>query len=261
MKPIHQKMNWQEYENFPWRLGWKHEYYGGEIHVTPSKVAIVTWKLVLQPRPDQNVSRFRPVEAKDQKFLAALFRLAFRDTVDYAGYPHQVFSQQAAKNIADYFTTGENPWASASCWVREANQAIAAALIRAAKQGPLLQPLFVRPAQQRQGWGTAVMKHVVNQLRQLGATHLYSHTHLGNPASMAWHQRFGFTEMPDEWVASHRAQYYGNELERHQRLADLSSEEEARLAEQANYWAREWNRLATLADADFGAAHPSLRLL
>ena len=78
-------------------------------------------------------------------------------------------------------------------------------------------------------------------------------SHLANEASLAWHQRFGFREVPDFWIASCRARFFAHELERRK---DLSEAERARLRQLADSWWAEAHRLEELRFQEYASAYP-----
>ena len=113
--------------------------------------------------------------------------------------------------------------------------------------------LFVHPWHGRQGWATALVTRVVRGLLVEGASKLESCAHLANEASLAWHQRFGFREVPDFWIASYRARFYAHELERRK---DLSEAERAQLGQLADYWWAETHRLDQWRCQEYASAYP-----
>ena len=78
---------------------------------------------------------------------------------------------------------------------------------------------------------------------------------LANTASVAWHARFGFRELPSSWVAQARARHYGYELERLKQLGRAEPELHE-IEELAKHWRRESQRLWDLERQDFRAVHP-----
>ena len=243
MKSVHRKMSWEEFEDHPWQLGWKHEYYGGRLHATPSKTAIINLALPLSPRPESDQARIEPVQPGDRPALIALYRLAFRDAPEFADLDRRSFFDLATKNVDRFLSQSDQPWIKAASVLRQGKRLLAAAFIVPDGIHPLLQPLFVRPAYHRQGCATVLMNHVVNRLIFLGATTLLSQCHLANRVSEAWHRRFGFEEIPDEWVAAHRARFYQHELERRDRLGQWVDGEREGWAQQTIFWNKEWKRL------------------
>ena len=100
MYSIHKKMTVQAYHDYPWRLGCKHEYFGGMIHVTPSATALVTMRLTLREHTaPSSAGRFRQVEARDKRGLIALYRLVFRTAPEYADWPLATFRERARMNV------------------------------------------------------------------------------------------------------------------------------------------------------------------
>ena len=246
-------MSPEEFENVPWRLGWKHEYYSGKLHMTHSQTAVVHFRLSLAPRPDEPAAAIQPIKPEDRAAVLALYRLAFREAPEFADLDRRQFFDLAARNVDRFFAEAVQPWFDASCLVREERRLLAAAFIVIDEGEPVLQPLFVRPALQRRGWGTRLMNQVVNRLRAAGATHLNSHCHLANSVSEAWHRRFGFEEIPDEWVLAHRARFYLHEQRRRDRLGEWAPGERDDWVRQTEYWDGEWKRLREMNRRAFEA--------
>lgn len=259
-QPFHRKVPRSERDRIPHRLGWKNEYYDGYVHITPAHTAIVSLCLELKPQ-EQDARRgvfLRPPKPEDEIPLIRLFQICFKRSVEYAGYPHRALRKEAAHSIHGFFERDRIGWPSASRVVEWEGKVIAAALIVAGNASPVLQPLFVHPKYQYQGWGTTVMQAVVNRLLEIGCVRLYSRCHLGNAPSLKWHAKFGFVELPDVWVAAHRARHYQYEAERHTRLGDLPEEALNKLRQEEDWWWDEWRRLIALEEENYSAAHPMM---
>jgi GNAT superfamily N-acetyltransferase len=250
-------MTVEEYRDFPRRIGWKHEYYGGEIHITPAHL-VVTLVLPLWAREVPAELTIKPVEPADEERMLPAFLAAFDGSMDYAGYTQDDLRRGALRYFKGYFGAVRGRPLAASCLAEEDGELVGAALIKRVKRGPLLDCIFVAPAHQRGGIATVLAGHAVNRLLADGETELYSCCILGNAASLEWHKQFGFTELPDLLVANHRANTYRAEVDRHRRLADLPAEELAELTREADYWSGERSRLQSIADRDFWAVHPLL---
>lgn len=260
-RPLHQEASPDDRDRFPHRLGWKNEYYGGKVHITPAHTAIVSMRLELA-RQEEDADRaafLRPVHNEDEIPLIRLFQAAFRLSVEYADYSHRALRKEAARSIHGFFGQDRAGWPSASRVAVVEGRILAAAMVAAGSKNPILQPLFVHPRHQHQGWATALMKAVVNRLLDLGGVRLYSRCHLGNAPSLQWHAKFGFEELPDVWVAAHRARHYHCEMQRHERLGDLECEELNRLRQEEQWWWDEWRRLIALEKEDYAAVHPMMR--
>jgi GNAT superfamily N-acetyltransferase len=256
--PIHRRLTFQEFEDFPQRLGWKHEYDGEAIHVTPSKITFVALRLALSERAVPAAPHVRPACPEDAPGLTELFQDAFTGAVEFAGYPPRRLREEALAVVHAHFREARNPFRHLSGVIEENGRLCAAALLKQGRQGPRLEPLFVRPRCQRRGLATVLIGHVVNCLLAAGETCLSSFCHLGNGPSLAWHLRFGFRELPDLWVVSHRAQFYATELVRRERLKELTPAQREELVRQRDYWLAERERLRLLEKQDFAAAHPCL---
>src|SRR5262249_49522566 len=181
---------------------------------------------------------------------------AFARTPEYAGYPWRMFKEAAAKYFARFFGNVRGTWSVVSVVAQYRGELIGAALVKQRQSGALLDCLFVAPEQARQGWATAMMVQVVQNLSALGERSLLSHVHLANEASLAWHLRFGFREIPDLWIAEHRWRTYAAEVERCHRLNRYPKIKLAHLKELETYWLAEAERLHDLERRDFCAAHP-----
>jgi GNAT superfamily N-acetyltransferase len=255
MRPLHRRMSFAAFERIPRRPGWKHEYYGGRAHITPSHTTVSFW-LDLAPREAESQSGIRSVMPEDADALLPPFLDAFRETPEYAGYRAAVFKNSAKKYIAGFFGKVRGQWSPVSVVMEKNAEIIAAALVKRSRTLPLLDCLFVCPGHTRKALATRLVNHVVNRLRDLGETQLLSYVLLANEPSMAWHHHFGFHEVPDLWIATSRWHACAHQLERHQDFKDLPEAELANLAERTAYWRAEVDRLTELEKRDFWAAHP-----
>ena len=257
MQPLHEPMTVEEFRDFPRRLGWKHEYYGGEIHITPAHL-VVTLALPLSPREVPDELAIRPVQPADEEGLVPAFLTAFSGTMDYVGYAPEDMPKAANRYFKGYYGAVRGTPMAASCLAEENGEIVGAALIKRVKRGPLLDCIFVVPAHQRGGIATVLAGHAVNSLLAARETELYSCCILGNGSSLAWHKQFGFQELPDLLVANHRANTFRAEVDRHRRLGDLPAEELTELVLEADFWSKERSHLQAIADRDFWAVHPLL---
>jgi L-amino acid N-acyltransferase YncA len=246
MRSFRQAMSWKEFENFPRRLGWKHEYYDGTIHLTPAWTAVTTLRLTLATFRATPSETCRPIRKTDREPLAELFQASFLHAMEYVDYPIHSYRKSSRDAILSFFNEANEPFAHASCLVEEDNRIVAAALIQRCKKGPILQPIFVHPNHQRKGLATTLTNQAVSSLPSFGEPHLYSRCHLGNAGSYAWHLRFGFEELPNFFVAGHCRSHYAAEYERHRRLKDLDKGELTRLRDQRDYWNERCERLDNL---------------
>jgi GNAT superfamily N-acetyltransferase len=260
-QPLHREVSGPERDRIPHRLGWKNEFFEGWVRITPAQTAVVTLCLDLAPQQEDadRAALVRPPQSEDEIPLIRLFQQAFKLSVEYAAYTHRSLRKEAAQSIHGFFARDRIGWPSASRVVEYEGKLIAAALIAAGHNNPLLQPLFVHPDYQHQGWGTTLMQSVVNRLLDIACVRLYSRCHLGNAPSLNWHTKFGFVELPDVWIAAHRARHYQFEADRHARLGDLSEAEMTRLRQEEEWWWDEWRRLLALEKEDYAAVHPMIR--
>jgi GNAT superfamily N-acetyltransferase len=254
-RPVRRKMSWAAFERLPRRMGWKHEYFDGTAYLRPASVT-VTLRLDLAPRPAARRRGLRPVTPADGLLLRQPFIEAFALAPEYVGYPMAKFRRAAAAYIEGFFGDVRGEPSPTSVVAEVGGQIIGAALVKCRPPHSLLDCLFVVPEFARRGWATAVVSRVVNALLECGATELGSNVRLANGASLAWHTRFGFREVPDMWVAGARWRHYIYELERHDRLGDLSPAERAGLEAKVRYWAEESDRLEEPERRTTAAARP-----
>lgn len=255
MRSIHRKMSFAAFERQPRRLGWKYEYLGESAHITPAKLS-VKFMLDLLPRPVRRRPEIRPLVAADAGALAEPFLAAFAHAPEYADYPQRLFRMTAAKYLTGFFGDVRGHWSPVSAVAEVGGCIVAAALVKQREKGPLLDCLYVHPEQGRQGWATALVSGVVRQLLGQGESKLSSCVHLANEPSLAWHEGFGFLELPDLWVATHRWRFHACELERLRDMKHGTETELTRLAEQEVIWRAEMERLEVLERRDFWSAHP-----
>ena len=242
LRAIHRRMPFEEFQQLPHRLGWRHEYYGGKAHITPGPT-LVTFVLPLEPRPVQACPGIRPLSEKDLQALHFPFMDAFRLAPEYADYTLDEFRQRTAQYLHGFFGTARGEWSPVSVVVEVQGRIVGAAMVKQRRNGPLLDCLFVCPDLARQGLGTALVNRIVEELRQGGEAQLVSYAMLANDASIAWHHRFGFREIPDFFVSSLRHRFFFHELERHRHLGDLSLAELAALEETVARYEAEVERL------------------
>src|SRR5262249_33416061 len=162
-----------------------------------------------------------PVTPADARILHDPFLTAFRLAPDYANYSTALFKKSAADYFQRFFENVGGEWSPVSVVAELGGTPAGAALVKQRRSGPLLDCIFVLPEHGRRGLATMMASEVVAGLLRRGETRLVSYVVLANEPSMAWHQRFGFREVPDVFVASQRARVAQDELERHRLLQDL----------------------------------------
>ena len=64
-----------------------------------------------------------------------------------------------------------------------------------------LQKLYIINGQQGKGTGKALVQHIVNAVRALGATELRLNVNRYNTSAMAFYERMGFTRLAEEDIA------------------------------------------------------------
>jgi ribosomal protein S18 acetylase RimI-like enzyme len=214
-------MSMDEFKHMEHRLGWKHEYWDGAARLSTQETAVVAFQRpvdapVESRRPLRAGEQLRPVRAEDEPGLAELFMLAFDDAVEFAGWPAGAYRQDARDNIASFFgKPTERPHRArspgrlkASFVVDSGEQLLAAMLVRSIRRGPLMEPIMVHPAHQRRGLATVLLAAARDALNAGRAETVYSQCHLGNAASIAWHEKNGFQEIPNYFAATHRWHHF-----------------------------------------------------
>ena len=183
-------MSVEEFEHMEHRLGWKHEYWNGAAQLSTQETAVVSYQRPvkasgLSSPPLKAGEQLRPVRAEDEPALAELFRLAFDDAVEFAGWPADIYREDARDTIASFFGKptqrrhhGRSPGRPEGSFVCVCgDQLLAAVLGRSIRRGPILEPIMVHPAHQRRGLGTALLSAWLQALNAGGAATLYSRCH------------------------------------------------------------------------------------
>ncbi|MDZ4657293.1 MAG: GNAT family N-acetyltransferase [Bythopirellula sp.] len=238
-------MSIDEYHVMDHRLGWKHEYWDGAARLSCQPTAVTTFKLdvaAYSPRGKKLANEFMISRdgADDVPSLVDLFLRAFDDGIEFAGYDQTSYLRAAQKSI--HSLTGETPSAELehSFLTVKDDAVIAAGLVRRGKCGPILEPIMVEPQYQRLGFGTAILSEIVRSLLTAREPVLHSRCHLGNPASLQWHEQNGFREVPDLFAAGHRALHY------HWRARHFASRNQPKLASEMQRLAEKWERIAEI---------------
>jgi len=230
-----------EFERLPHDPGWKYEYYGGKAHITPRHV-VVPMRVPVTPRiVDAGGLEVRPVTEGDAPDLIRAFVDGFGDTVEYCDCTPSQVRRSGEDAIRTFFGGKRGAFHPASRLAVAPDQprAVAgAALVVQKPDGPFLDMLFIRPRRHRRGLATALVGSVLNALHDEGATHLGSAYNLANAPSRAWHEKFGFVERPDYFLARARAQAARHELWRRGEIGGLAEAERAALQAEADRWER-----------------------
>lgn len=261
MQPLHIKMTWEEYLVHPRKLGWKHEYMGGTLYLSPSWTAVATYRIVpgdfLRRETHSCVQRppvasIRSLLQQDLIPLLELFCECFENGIDYADNVPSDLMHYAQKSLLPFFPSDTqrnlsmkdpdpSPYLKGCRVAVLRGHIIGCSMIADRAGGPILQPIFVAPNAQRRGVATQLLFASCKYLADHGIGELRSQCSLGNEASTDWHIQCGFEEIPSDLVAGHRANIYEQEAER-QELLKLPTAQAMR--DLAEWWAKEWKRLA-----------------
>lgn len=235
MRSQHYPLSIEEYHRLPKKLGWKYEYWDGQVHISPShRIATVTAKVIpctitpTTPYPPSPPYFIRSPTEDDTPALISAYLAAFSDDIEYCDWEPEQINDSARKAIQTYFT-GErgNPHpASVIATTPGTGELIGAALLVQQKNGLVfLDMLYVIPAWQHQGVATALLAQVMNALHDTGIETLGSRYMLGNDASMNWHQQHGFSEEPDLFLTGYYYHWTCEELRRQEAQGDLTPAE------------------------------------
>ncbi|MDP1562224.1 MAG: GNAT family N-acetyltransferase [Pirellulaceae bacterium] len=249
MDEFHKEMTFEEYLTYPRKLGWKYEYYGDALHLSPSATSVAAFYLELddlQPLRDlaaktqrTNIT-IRQVERSDLEPLQTLFCESFLGSIDYADCRSADLLYYAQRSLERFFGSEPTEYLSACRVAVEGNRIVGGCLIDRGKVGPVLQPIYVAPSHQRRGIATELLLSAIQALTERSVTRMHSKCNLGNDASLAWHLRCGFTEIPNRWTAGHRANIYLQEAERQELLRIPTA---PAIRELVNYWANQREQL------------------
>src|SRR5882762_9921216 len=163
MHSQHLPMTWEEFELMPMKLGWKHEYWDGQAHISPRWLS-VTATCPVQLRPVHAPCTIRPVAKHDEQQLMTGYVEAFRDAFDFCDWDPEKIQTAAKDDIQDILSEQRGRFLAASRIAVETpsvtgkEKIVGAALITESEgQPPLLDILFVVPRWHRKGIATALV--------------------------------------------------------------------------------------------------------
>lgn len=254
MRSQHIPMTWQEYELQPMKLGWKYEYWDGHTHISPRHNA-VSVSVAVHPRTLHSPCDLRPVMPTDESELIAAYIAAYSDTIDFCDWEAERIEAAARKDIGNFFAGKRGTPLPASCVAvaphPETGHKIitgAALIINREEASPLLDMLFVLPQWHRKGIATAMVSTALNTLHDSGGEVLASRYALGNEESRAWHRRFGFIEETDLLLVRLYYRHAQHELQRRQRLGDLTEKDREVLSAEYARWKARVEEVEAIAD-------------
>ncbi|MEX0717036.1 MAG: GNAT family N-acetyltransferase [Planctomycetaceae bacterium] len=262
MRSRHVPMSFEEFKLMPHEVGWKHEFWDGQAHISPGhQVAVVN--LPTNPRERTSAQTLRPVESRDREALIAAFVAAFGDTIEYCDWEPAKIAQSAEDAIDGFFSGARGRPHAASRIAMEPpdGRILGAALVTDIDESrSLLDMLFVLPDHQRRWLGSALVSAAIDALRAAGIGTMQSRYDVGNAASRAWHINFGFEELPNVLLARHYERHAAHELWRRKELGNLDPAERQRLeAELARCTARVHELEAIAEKEGLEAVMPLLR--
>ncbi len=248
MEPYYGPLPVEVFDAIPRRVGWWYSHNGQTAFIAPAPVFATAAK-DLRPVPWATALSIVPLQPEDERRLLALFLECLR-LADYSSAPFGDPDEEARQHLRRYFGDPSRPPLECSGVALDGARPVGAALLSQGNVGPILAYLFVDPHYRRSGLATALVGRAIELLLTEGAVQLFSRYWVGNEASIAWHQRQGFRELPDLGVAGHRAEVHEAELQRRRRLGDATADELAALAGLASHSRTEFERLLALAGPD-----------
>ena len=250
-------MSEDEFLRLPRDLGWRYEYARGIARISPRHI-VVPMRADVTPRPvDSGGLLLRPIDARDAPGLVRAFHDGFRDTVEYCDWPDARIRQSGEDAVRTFFGGKRGAFHPASRLAFSPEQpylVVGAALVIQKATGPFLDMLFIRPPWQRRGLAAALTGAALNHLFAVGESHLGSAYDLANQPSRRWHEKFGFVEQPDSFLARARAQVARHELWRRHEVGGLGDGDRAALQAEAEHWERLAASLEPKAFNRYGAA-------
>lgn len=257
-------MTVEEYHRQPLITGWKCEYYDGRAHYTPRHTAVIVRAPVTQRIVESSKARLvRPITPDDTEALIHAFYESFRRTVEYCDWEDAAIRESAESAIKSYWKGKRgSPHPASFLSVAATNPATitGAALVVQGHDCPALDILFIRPRWQRKGLGTLLVSTAMNALFADGETTLESAFDLANEGSRLWHEKMGFTELPDLFLAQGRAYAARHEYWRRERVGDLTETERTALKNECAARQATVEELENIAERDgFDAVSPVLR--
>jgi len=233
------------------QLGWKHEYWDGAAQLSCQETAVATFQfqldlavkqLVRVPLgSDYNVGK---VAIQDAPALTSLFSNAFDQAAEYAGWSEERFRRSAVRGVDSFFFERSGKRSHSEGLLKHSFAArcgellVAAILLRFSERGPLVEPIMVEPTHQRRGLSSALLGRAVESLESAGIDSLVSRCHLANTASLNWHQRNGFQELPNYFAANHRWRHF------EQRAAHFDSSNQPGQSAEMRMHAEHWEGIA-----------------
>ncbi len=258
MRSLHIPMTFEEWDLMPWKFGWKHEYFGGEAHMTPRHDHVhVRFRGAVSTAELPDGFSMRRVSPDDAPELVGTFIETFEDGVEFCDWTKEMIHDHARTNITEYFDGRRGEPTTASRLATEGKNIVGAVLLCHRDEEPVLDLLMVRPGFRRRGIARALVSAAIRELREHGeGENLRSAHHAANEESTAWHRAFGFEEEPDISIARMRRMFYIHEASRHEE----GSEEHVRLDALYEKWNRIVEELEEVADREgFEAVAPVLR--
>ena len=243
-------MTGEEFQRMPRKLGWKYEYGDGQAHISPG-YQIVTVSVGTKPRSVESACRIRAVDGTDEAQLISGYFASFSKTIEFCDWKQEKILDAARKDIQEFLAGKRgDPHPSSRVAVAPGEESIVGAALVICGEPPCLQMLFVTPEWHRRGVATALVSSAVNELHRAEIETLESRYLLGNEGSQAWHQKFGFVEQPDLFLARLYYRHTQYELWRREEIGDLTEAERDALSSELNRWKVRVDELEEIAERE-----------
>ena len=244
-------MSQDEFLCLPHDPGWKYEYANGVARISPRHV-VVKMRADVTPRTvSVGGLDIRPIVDGDTPGLVDAFYEGFRETVEYCDWPDARIRQSGVDAVRTFFGGKRgacHPASRLAVTPGRLGRVVGAALVVQKPEVPFLDMLFIRPHWHRRGLATALVGAAMNALHDFGESHMGSAYDLANLPSRRWHERFGFVEQPDYFLARAYAQAARHELWRRQEIGRVAEADRAALQAEVERWE---GVAASLLDASF----------
>jgi predicted GNAT family acetyltransferase len=224
------KITWEEFEQLPRTIGYKHEYIDGTCYLTPRQrncYAVLDLDRFAEPPPMGRTDKvsIRPIEDADWEHLGKLCGYSFHRVPPFGSLTDEEKVTAGDECMTHVRNGGDGPSTGPASIVAvdEKNHPRGALLIVLKPDGYRDDPwrfdrwrepapgnaiaqrlgqahldwVFVSPWIANHGVASTMLAMAVKSLRQMGYTSLTSAFLLGNGESMAWHWRNGFTLLPN----------------------------------------------------------------
>jgi GNAT superfamily N-acetyltransferase len=223
-------MTFQDYMKLPWHPGFKLEYFGGRLHISPRWRTYDLFLPLEQPEECssvdvQNLVEIRQLEKPDWNDLPRVFASSFGRSPPFSLIPESERDEAGRRFMEFTRSGGDGPLIPEACFIaahRETGNPLGAVILGqmtgrdkgwhdeardavsppppplppGAAGPPHLNWIFVTEFCHGEGVGTALLAKATRALWDLGYRELASTVNQGNDPGMVWHWARGFRLLP-----------------------------------------------------------------